>query len=554
MTVACTIADQYSNIQGVVQNGNDASKTLYTFDMTVVPTSVNRTILIDAEGNPVTNAEAITAQADRKAHEKAAQVQEEAAPTLHRRGNLTVANWPVYNDTLAPASSRKNFAVARDQSGLTVITGGDPKYVNSCTCDEMLLTTYSDVLCIFKARDNCWANATERFTAQAAMVPESDATPTTRLPDATPTEASAISPSETIGSTAPSASSAPKPGAPVPVKILGAVLGSVIGVALLLIALLFFLRWKRKRREFYDMGHQRRSSGLPDEKMDFQDIGLPHVSTTRQLRHGPQSSVSSLANLLGRGPSHKRGDAESGSNGSETSSQFNRDYKAAIGKPQLITNTREIDTLPQNPADRKAPLPTIATASARPRPRGATKTGKFGSTRRSSGWNMYWSGGSALNLFGFGKRNTVAEDQASNRSSGSRYSDQRVPSQVTQASAIPAPLKLGDRPEMQRVNSGSPTVHNSGQFSFPRASVARIQRPGSVSTLSSFDGQRDAFSSGVPESVYDDFNSNRQSSNVFSDTNYPLRDTQMPAPPLPLSQPNQPSSDMSWLNLGDQRR
>lgn len=111
----------------MVQNGNDASKTLYTFDMTVHPTSVNRTILIDGDGNPVQDSAPVKANdvvrvANSTAQNSHSHLDERS---LVRRGNLTVANWPMYNDSLAPASTRSNFAVARDQSGMTVITGGN---------------------------------------------------------------------------------------------------------------------------------------------------------------------------------------------------------------------------------------------------------------------------------------------------------------------------------------------------------------------------------------------------------------------------------------------
>ena len=108
------------NIKATVQNGNDGSKTLLTFDMTVLPNSVNRTIFVDAGGNSVVNATAIV------------EVQKGSkSPVAHRkiarRGNLTVDNWPEYNSTLAPSSTRTVYSVARDQSGLTVITGGNPE-------------------------------------------------------------------------------------------------------------------------------------------------------------------------------------------------------------------------------------------------------------------------------------------------------------------------------------------------------------------------------------------------------------------------------------------
>lgn len=366
------------------------------------------------------------------------------------------------------------------------------------------------------------------------------------------------SPSSTVlPTTSPTASpDAPQadrtPGTPFPVKILGAVLGSVIGVALILIGILFFLRWKKKRIAFFDAGHQRRSSGLSDEKLDFANRGLPQMSSTRQFRHGPQGSAGSFSSftiLLGRG--HKRGtERGNGSQASESSGQFNKDYKAAIGKPTPI---QEGDEGFRSFAVTDEKVPVIGERVS-PKPR-ATKTGRP-SMRRSSGWNRYWSGGSALGMLGFGKRNTIADDERSVASSASRYSG---PSQFTQASAMPPPLYYGDRPAMQRVASGSPTVHNNGLFSFTRASTAQVLRPGSVSTLSSFDGIRDdAFSSGIPESIYDEFSTTRQSSNIFSESNYPVRETELPRLPQSVQQSSssrgQQSVDMSWLNLGDQRR
>ena len=38
-----------TNVKAIALNGNDGSKTIYTFDMTVSPNVVNRTILIDAD-------------------------------------------------------------------------------------------------------------------------------------------------------------------------------------------------------------------------------------------------------------------------------------------------------------------------------------------------------------------------------------------------------------------------------------------------------------------------------------------------------------------------
>ena len=204
------------------------------------------------------------------------------------------------------------------------------------------------------------------------------------------------------------------------------------------------------------------------------------------------------------------------------------------------------------------------------KPRGSTRGGRRGSSRRSSGWNRYWSGGSALNILGFGSKRTTYE--GSDRSSDSQYSDQRLPSQITQVSAVPMPLKLADRPpELNRVMSGSPTIaYQSTKFPLTREMSGTIERPGSTSTISSFnDDRNDAFSSGVPASVHEQnawtpFDKpawgsrpapSNYSESVYATTiHHQSTAPNLPLPQPPQRQPAQQSSDMSWLNLGGNTR
>jgi hypothetical protein len=524
-----------SSIKAVIINGDDGSKNLYTFDMTVSPNGVNRTILVDADGNPAQNAEPIVEARDLDTD------LDRRSAQLVEKGNLTVADWPVYNDTFAPQSTRTAYTICTDQSGLVVISGGNEE----------------DVLCLFKARDNCWANTTSVLGSKAATVQGLGTTPSTTASSAKPTSTSTAAPN----------TNAP----PFPVKTLGAVLGSVAAVALILIALLILFRWRKKRRQYADVGHQRRSSGVPNEKnsMDFADRGFPQMSSARQyLGHEPQTSqgsFSSMAILMGR-YGHKRGsDKGDGSMGSDSSSQFNKKYKTAISKP--IPQEQPI-TMRAGPARQEKgvsfaageePVPT-------PKPRGSARGGKRGSTRRSSGWNRYWSGGSAMNILGFGSRRTTYE--GSDRSSDSHYSDQRLPSQITQNSAVPMPLNLGERPpELNRVMSGSPTIaYQSGKFPLTREMSGTIERPGSASSVSSFnDDRNDAFSSGIPASVHEQQSAwtpfeksgwgtistpSNYSESVYATTFPHSTAPNFPPPPPPQRQPAQQSSDMSWLNLG----
>ncbi|KAH8586314.1 hypothetical protein B0O99DRAFT_528925 [Bisporella sp. PMI_857] len=528
-------------IKSILIDGDDASKMLYTFDMSVAPNQVNRTVLVNGDGTPVSDAKPIFVKGGSRKREEEGSILR------------TAANWPAYNATLAPSSTRTAYSVAEDETGLVVISGGNK----------------DDVLCMFTARDNCWLNATSKLVSKSSTQQGLgiDSTPTSSDRNSSETTAAAASTS----SVAVGGSSV---GIKTPIKVLIAVLVSVVGVAFILMAVLFFLRWRRKRRQHHDVGHQRRASGIPPEKDDMEFTGLPNMSTARQFKnHETQPSAgsfSSMAILMGRG--QRRGDRASLN--SSSSSQFNKKYKNAISNPiPQDTTQSHFGTTAQT---RQTEKPLADAPAAVPRPRGNTG-GRRGSTRRSSGWNRYWSGGSALNILGFGsKRATIGSDAETT----SQYSEHR-PSHVTQhsiitqQSAMVPPLRLPGPPELNRVASGSPTVANtSSSYPLTREMSGQIDRASIISDSSyDDDDRRDAFSSGVPASVQEhnswnpvdrdrhDWNSDRGHSNAYTESVYTTafprttvatfpRDTRFPPPPPPPV----PMSDMSWLNLGGDSR
>ncbi|KAI9640951.1 hypothetical protein NHQ30_010793 [Ciborinia camelliae] len=536
-----------SAVKAVIMTGDDGSKNLYTFDMSVAPNVVNRTILVDGSGNPVKSAKAIVSK----------RTTEKNAVKKSKRSSLTEADWPAYNGTLAPTSTRTSYSVAMGAAGQVVISGGNEE----------------DVLCIFGAKENSWVDATSmlvKSTTQQIIVPSSSSSSTSSsIP--TSTSKSTVTP----------------PGEPTaantfPVKVLGAVLGSIIGVALLLIGILILLRRRRKQMNLKNADQN--EYPLEKDGLEFSDRGLPDMHSSMQApRHGKsqsQSSYSSMAILMGR-VGHRRGDDDkgNGSSGSATSSQFNRNYKTAVNDPTSPDQSFAQDALTKEVS--------FGQDTATPRPRNPG-TQRRGSTRRSSGWNRYWSGGSAMTSFlgiGESKQNTSNGDD----DDSSRYSDprlatqinsQRLPSQFTTSSALVPPLKIpipGDTP-LYRVATNSPTVSNAGSH-FPVVAEMSGQieglRPDSyLSNTSSYNDRSDAYSSGVPESVNDesweagrqDWSHNR-TSNPYSVSVYTAagRDTvggnnftpQTPQPPPPIQQqqhkPATPS-DMSWLDLGTKTR
>jgi len=535
-----------SAVKAVVITGDDGSKNLYTFDMTVSPNQVNRTILIDENGNPIKNAKAISA---RDLSEVSLETRD-VVRSKTKRAHLTVAEWPTYNATLAPRTTRTEYSIAHDSNGLVVFSGGNA----------------DDVLCMFKARENCWANATALLTGAQAQ------TAIDAIPSSVSTASSTQTPSQSTAESVAGSSSTFK------YKVLGLVMGSVVGFALLVLIVALCIRRRTKLRAFAEAGHQRRASGVPDEKdpMDFADRGISFDTATRYQRHArdnSQASFSSMAILMGKvgsNQSHPVIGRRNGSNASDSSSNFNKKYKNAISKP--IPQVRHIPPESFMRAERPAvvgasgPIPT-------PRARGSG-TNKPGSARRSSGWNRYWSGGSALNILGFGNKRTTYGSQSDRESV---YSEGGLPSRVTQISAMVPPLNLGPPPQgrMSQVPSGSPTIaHQAKGFPLEQGMAGQIERSHSVSSVSSYGDLRDGFSSGVPASVDEEktwtpvgghgWGTNRAPSSIYTDSNYaptPPRTTMVedtnrnPGPGFPSAPPYktpaQRPSDMSWLNLGN---
>ncbi|EDO02129.1 hypothetical protein SS1G_04605 [Sclerotinia sclerotiorum 1980 UF-70] len=473
-----------SAVKAVVVTGDDGCKNLYTFDMTVAPNVVNRTVLVDGSGNPVQSAEAIVSTSTTK----------ETATKRAKRSSLTEADWPAYNGTLAPTSTRTNYSVAMSADGEVVISGGNE----------------DDVLCIFEAKENAWADATSMLVKSPT---QQIIVPSTLSSSASPSVTTSSSIATSTGnSTAASGGSTDDDADPFPLKALAALLGSILGIAFLLV-------W------------------------------------------------------------HRRGDDKgNGSAGSGTSSHFDKNYEAAISH-----TTPPDQSFAQSALAKEV---SFGQETVTPRPRNPG-TQRRGSTRRSSGWNRYWSGGSAMTSFlGFGesKRNTSnGDDEATSQYSDPRLptqaNTQRRPSQITTASSLVPPLKIpipGDTP-LYRVATNSPTVSTAGSH-FPMAAEmsGKIEglRPDSyLSNTSSYDDKSDAYSSGVPESVKDPESwamghqdpSRNRPSNGYSVSVYTTnRDTaggdnfslQVPQPPPPVQQQSQPSipSDMSWLNLGTKTR
>ncbi|KAF4512548.1 hypothetical protein G6O67_001670 [Ophiocordyceps sinensis] len=265
-----------------------------------------------------------------------------------------------------------------------------------------------------------------------------------------------------------------------------------------------------------------------------------------------------MAILMGRVGKDRPGLNKRLSNGTIRSSvsSLHKILKSTISKPIPQSATQPV--LVGQDEKNVAFAPEVG--KPRPRPR-ISPAEANDNTRRSSGWNRYWSGGSALQILGLGpaKRNTAVSEQSS------RYSEAGNSVKVRQDSATVPPLNLDGRPEVSNVVSGSPMVSQFTSDVRSEGLSGKIVRPASRTSS--------GYSSGVPESINEawypteagNWGGNRMPSasaytpSYYFEASAPSAVIGRPLPPSGVSQQPQlamaaTSSDMSWLNLGDQSR
>ncbi|KND95190.1 hypothetical protein TOPH_00102 [Tolypocladium ophioglossoides CBS 100239] len=553
-SLAVPLQKDTTSIQAVLVNGDDGSKSLYTFDLSQSPNKVSRIVLQDATGTPISNSRAVTRRG-----------LDSAVPETKRA--LTLSNWPEYNSTLEPTVTRQNFATAQGPDGIVVFSGGNS----------------DSPLAIFNANKNGWVNATALLGDQEQTMLFVSSTTTSATSTSTSISSTSTSASSTMQTTAASTTAAAaippvsvdqsNNSGPSSDAILGITLGSIAGFLALLGLILLLLRQRQKRQNHVEAGQTRRASGASSDEKDttaFANSTLPVKSAGHFRGHypqGSQESYASMAILMGRMGKERSGLSRKPSNDTTRSSvsSLHKQFKSTISKP--IPQMADHPALAGQDDRGVAFAPTVA----EPRPRHGPMEAQDG-TRRSSGWNRYWSGGSALQILGFGaaKTNTAGSERSSHYSEATNNNN---PSRVTQDSATVPPLnfeglRFEGRPEVNSVNSGSPVVSQYNIKVPTEGMSGKIERPVSaVSTLSS------GYSSGIPESINEawgatetgkPWGADRAPSSAYSPShNYgtPLAPSSAGARMPPSGVSKQPqlamaatSSDMSWLNLGDQSR
>ena len=213
------------SVTATIIRGEDGSRILEIFDMGTSPNEVTQILVRAPEGQ--------TAELGQLVGRK-------------RKRDLTLAEWPTYNDTFAPTALRSGFSLASGANGLEVISGGNE----------------DAPLCIFDQQENSWVNGTALFVGKEANV--DSLSPSSSLsPDSSATDTNS---SSTEPASAGSDSSRDEM-----LTILGITLGGVFGVAVLLAVVLVLFRWRRERSKRLAI----KAMHEKDDRLSFADRGGP---------------------------------------------------------------------------------------------------------------------------------------------------------------------------------------------------------------------------------------------------------------------------------------
>ncbi|KAL4730506.1 hypothetical protein ACLX1H_002542 [Fusarium chlamydosporum] len=591
--------------KALVLPGDDGSKSLYVFDLAASPNVVHRYALWGDNNQGI-----------------------QGATDANAKRDLSLKDWPEYNSTLAPTIARASgqYSIAQDSNGRVAFVGGnadeplaffdmkDNSWLNAADIvgEQKILSADSTTATTKTKTTSTKTSSSESSTKTKSVT--SDASSTFATSTASASETESLFSSETISesSSATATDAAAIAGGSGDNNsglssnaILGITLGTILGFLALLVVILLLLRRRKKAQQQPSPEKAQPRQNFPSDQKDPMGLGGAPVSPFRGHQSNmSQESFSSMTILMGhtgknnkapapREVSNLADEKEMGFGASPVSPHFrnhvstmSQDSQSSMailmgraGKNNSnnrssVVDHKQLKSTISKPILQEAQYPTLQGQDAKgvafdpnvvePRARNGPLETQDG-LRRSSGWNRYWSGGSALQILGFGgppKRNTVSSDTDSHYSEQPGFRNPRV----TQDSATVPPLNFEFRPEMNRVNSGSPVVSEySKNIPFRDGVAGKIERP--ISKTSS------GYSSGIPESVNETWDpdskdkpwgTDRATSSIYNPSFYfgqPLSPRVPPPQTPPSGVSTQPqlamaaqSSDMSWLNLGDRAR
>ncbi|KAI9734901.1 MAG: hypothetical protein M1834_001981 [Cirrosporium novae-zelandiae] len=501
-----------SKVQTALIDGSDGSKILEIFSMDVSPNVVSTYALIDANGDVASWGDDVGSSSS-------------SSSRFLAERDLTLSNFPTYNDSYAPDTKRTNFSMAQSSSGLIVISGGNSE----------------DSLSMFNQTGNTWLNTTHFFGNSATVT---DSKPTESSSSSTSSSspaASSSSSSTTTSSDAAATSDSSTTNLPT-LTILGATLGTIFGIAAMLVFLLILLKWCRAKK---DAALHKRQISYPIENkegMDFADRGVDYMKEAEGAPGRRQvysaSSQDSMAILTGR-PRYR-----------ETKSFFGRTHSPASifgrGKPDTYR--------PQANPDASASKVTFDPELGKPKA-AATGVARTEPRNNDTGWSKYFSTASA---------HEPSNAEAARRSEATSAYLDYTPSSVHHISADIPPLKIAvaaSRQHFDSVHSASPTIEHpsidGAGLALTEGMTARISTSSvSMHSRDSDDGHFNSLSPGMSASIQEPWTpvdaangwDPRPSSSTYDlnrNTEYVIPLTPQP----PLQTPAQPRPSSSAYDL-----
>ncbi|KAL2817801.1 hypothetical protein BJX63DRAFT_93118 [Aspergillus granulosus] len=478
------------NAKYALYYNTDGSRVLQTFNMSVSPNQVTSVVMAPSTANSQT-------------------------------AKMVKRDYPKYNDSTAPTSTRQDYSLAQDENGQVVISSGDG----------------TDSIAIFDQAQNDWSNSTQLFFGDKSEQEILDLIGTATTTTTTTTSTSTPTATETGSATVPDSSSGDS-GSDNTGTIIGATLGGLAGLAVILVLILLFLRGRKQKMA--------RAGGLDKDRLSFQDQGVePLTRSAYPMAESPAPRVASVDSLA----------IFTGNMGDEKSP------RSAGAAPHYMPKTQPIRPSPLNniqSSDGDFILGDKEIEVEDPSARQADRT-------TDEGWGKYFQNNSTPTLVGMSQYDSTRGSKATIWPGGANA----LPPLTT--SFLEQPQPLG------RVNSGSPTtefatsIRDGRQVAIPQGQSAQISSADSISLHSDDEDNERGYnprtqswlgrppSSAYSRSFYNPAHSTRELSSTAAPLQVDYRkhdsartNTRGSSVLIPDGQPlprNNVNSDMSWLNL-----
>ncbi|KAK1150212.1 hypothetical protein N8T08_000114 [Aspergillus melleus] len=330
-----TIAKELSDdARCALVKGTDGSKILETFDMGSSPNTVTSETLLKSGGKSASS-----------------------SSKSSRRKRITLDDYPKYDDSLASSTKRDDFSIAQGDNQVVISSGSG-----------------TDTLAIFNQTSNSWVNATKLFYGdeprQKILPTTSSTSTTTSGPTSTASESSPAATTPAAGSGVDNSNVG---------TVLGATLGSILGVAAVLLLIIFLI--KRKKNAL-----KRAAQGQNGDKdrLSFQDRGVePLTQSAYPMAKSPAplaaSSVDSLAIFGGAAGDEKSSGALGAARGNG--------QKPSPLKPSPLSMQSEVTA-----------VGTPASVDKAMEAHGISPANHPGDRHTDEGWSRYFQDNSATDL------------------------------------------------------------------------------------------------------------------------------------------------------------